>query len=136
MSMCSVTDIETSKEHIEKWGGYNDAPPGWKKISLKTLVQDTHFLRHTPDLIEHRQITSSKTYIEVQLHYFWDGTGVGISTDYWKGTVQYYRFGCVHDYHELSQEECRTRNIYHAGRCWHVRECSRCKHLDAIDSSD
>jgi hypothetical protein len=44
---------------------------------------------------------------------------------------------CVHDYaRQLSYAECRDRGVYHAGRCWHVYECSKCGKTLSQDSSD
>ena len=55
------------------------------------------------------------------LYHFWDGTGIGIGNDFWGGKVLYYKFsGCEHTYRELTQKECREKDIMHHGMCWHV----------------
>lgn len=43
-----------------------------------------------------------------------------------------------HAFHELTQQECRDRGIYHGGRCYHVHECTNpgCGFIRAYDSSD
>jgi hypothetical protein len=43
---------------------------------------------------------------------------------------------CVHEYRELSVEECRTKRIKHWGMCWHVHECLKCQRTMSTDSSD
>lgn len=43
---------------------------------------------------------------------------------------------CVHDYHELSVEQCRAKGIGHHGMCWHVYECAKCGEIRSTDSSD
>ena len=44
--------------------------------------------------------------------------------------------GGKHTYESLSPEECRARNIYHGGRCYHVSVCTGCGHVHSVDSSD
>jgi hypothetical protein len=41
--MIMIKTQEKSKEHEAKWGGYNDFPSGWTKITIKELVQNTQF---------------------------------------------------------------------------------------------
>lgn len=44
---------------------------------------------------------------------------------------------CIHDYaRKLTFAQCRERGIYHAGRCWHVYECTKCGATTSQDSSD
>lgn len=122
---------------------YNDLPKGWRSISEKEFVQGK-FLSYSPELVEHRQMWSDpddpnrhmKAVITATLYWFFDGTGIAISSDWWAGKLQFYAFGCEHSYRELSQEECHNRNIYSGGQCYHVSECAKCKHINAVDSSD
>jgi hypothetical protein len=65
-----------------------------------------------------------------------DGTGVLMDRDFWAGTVRFYAYGCAHRYRELTSAECRARDIYHGGRCFHVSECQDCGYINAVDSSD
>lgn len=67
---------------------------------------------------------------------FHDGTGVALGREPWTHEPLVYTFGCDHAYTELGMAECRARGIYHAGRCWHVHECTKCHHVSAVDSSD
>lgn len=121
---------------------YNDFPKGWRSISQKEFVQG-HFFRYNPALIESRQMYDRskenwqfQKYCGATLYWFHDNTGVAMETDHWKGEINYYAFGCDHDYQSLSQEACRARKIYHAGRCYHVSECSKCGNILSVDSSD
>lgn len=41
-----------------------------------------------------------------------------------------------HEWRSVPQDECRRRNIFHGGRCYHVSECINCHHINAVDSSD
>lgn len=50
--------------------------------------------------------------------------------------IRYFRIGCIHAWQELSQSECTERGVYHAGRCYHVYECTKCKFQKWQDSSD
>jgi len=43
---------------------------------------------------------------------------------------------CVHGYRELTQAECRAREIPHHGICWHVLECTSCGRRLSYDSGD
>lgn len=136
MMLDNFTSVPTTPEHIAKYGRFNDAPPGFKEITKADIARSL-FATHSPVCREYRQIMGfEKTALSVTLYYMHDGTGYGMSFDYWNSKVRWFRFGCEHQYHELTMEECRKRNIYHAGRCWHVRECTLCGHINAVDTSD
>ena len=124
---------------------YNDPPIGLRRITEKDFVQGKFFM-YNPMFIEHRQIyVKSKEdltgdrkgiMIDMILYWFHDGTGVAMHRDYSGGKVEYFAFGCKHEYRELSQDQCRVRGIHHWGRCYHVYECKLCDYIDAVDSSD
>ena len=124
---------------------FNDPPIGLRKISEKEFVR-SQFFTYCPKYTEYRQVhVNSKddlskrgrgAMITLRMYWFDDGTGVAIHSDYWTGKMEYFAFGCNHDYHELSQQECRDRKISHFGHCYHVSECSKCKFINAYDSSD
>lgn len=124
---------------------YNDPPKGLRRIDEKAFAQSKYF-SYSPELIEFRQIYVKSNddlspdrkgiMISMTLYWFHDDTGIAIHADYWKGKVEYFAFGCKHEYKELSQEECRERNIQHYGRCYHVSECKKCGYINAVDSSD
>lgn len=146
--------LEIQKLHSIEHG--NSFPKGWEEIDEKKLIRETPFSTYSPDFVEPcRQMhppagTTDKAYLtwnehhkrnelvtmQAKMYYFWDGTGVGMVCEYWTSKVRWFRFGCKHDYLELSQAECSKRGIRHYGRCWHVNECSHCKRITSYDSSD
>lgn len=118
--------------------GYNDAPIGLRKISEKEFAQSA-FFTECPTHKQHKQITrghGQKTMLALQIYWFHDKTGIGISRNYWEGKVTYWACGCDHDYKELHHQECARRRIHHYGNCFHVCECSKCKHVMSYDSGD
>jgi len=45
--------------------------------------------------------------------------------------------GCEHEkFRTVTQSECKTRGIFHGGRCYHVSECTSCGVITGVDSSD
>lgn len=135
---------EQQEIHERAYGRDSDSPsPNFKEITEKEFAQ-SKFFSYGADRTEYRQILpdrlpwkGEKYALSVTLYYLYDGTGYGISSDYWQGKVRYFRFAaCEHEYKELSQQECRKRGLYHAGRCYHVSECVKCGRINAVDSSD
>lgn len=132
---------EEIKEHEEKYGGYNDAPPNFKEITEAEFAQSM-FFTYAPNATEHRQILidpddSRKECLGITLYYFFDGNGFGIAHDYWGKKVRYFRFkACEHEYKSLSPKEAHAKGILHFGRCYHVGECKKCGHIHSYDSSD
>jgi hypothetical protein len=128
-------------EYIGVANEFNHAPEGWREITEKEFAQSL-FFSYAPDKTDHRQIfyINGKPIdgpcISAFLYYFYDGTGVALSNDFWGGKVHYYHFGCEHNYVEISVQECQKRGIFHAGNCYHVSECSKCGRIDSVDSSD
>lgn len=45
---------------------------------------------------------------------------------------------CIHEWAELTQEQCRKDGITYFGKCWHVYRCRKlaCRQVRAYDSSD
>jgi hypothetical protein len=125
----------------EKYGGYNDAPPNWREITMEEFARSEWFT-YSPVAYEHRQfiipdLEGKDIYHSVAMFYMQGGSGFAFTNEYWENKVRIFRFDlCVHDYHGLSQEECRKRGIYHAGMCYHVMECAKCGQIYAYDSSD
>jgi len=70
------------------------------------------------------------------IYWFHDGTGLCIVNDFSAGTLRYFACGCDHDYKELSGEESRAEGVQHWGSCYHVLKCTKCKNIQAHDSSD
>jgi len=89
-------------EWLKLTGGYNDYPPGWRRITTKQFAQ-SKFFSFNPVWVETRQMLSKApgakgSMTPAILHHYWDDTGVAMVHDYRKGTVYYYAFGCAHDY--------------------------------------
>jgi len=73
-------------------------------------------------------------WIGVRLFYFWDGTGYGISQDYWGEQVLYYRFGCQHEWGPVPEgSPAKGRRLF---RCQSMYYCVKCGHWEVVDSSD
>jgi hypothetical protein len=139
--MDKIVSCETPLETYEYEFHPNHAPRGWREITEKEFAQSL-FFSHTPDKIDHRQILYvngkevTGPMIAAFLYYFYDGTGIAVSSDFWNGKVHYYHFGCSHKYTELGYDTCQKRGFYHAGNCWHVSECSKCGFIESHDTSD
>jgi|GEM_PF-2223802 hypothetical protein len=125
---------------------FNDPPIGLRRISEKEFAT-SQFFTYTPKATEYRQVyvvsasdlTAKRNGNKmITLHMFWfdDDTGIAMHNDYWQGKVEYFAFGCKHEYREMEQGECRERGISHFGHCYHVCECNKCKHIWSYDSSD
>lgn len=125
--------------------GFNDFPLGWREVSVSEYAQWGQ--TYSPTHYESRQMMyevlpdlktrhKTKELVSATLEWHKDGTGWAIVTDYWKETIKFYRFGCDHDYKELSVDDADKRGIYHARRCYHVVECKKCGHVMSYDSSD
>jgi hypothetical protein len=137
-------NAEDRAKHEATYGGFNAAPPGWLEISEAEVATGSHLIRcYMPRHIEYRQITGQThpdgrpaPVLQVTLYFAHDGTGVAMSFDYHGKRVRWFAFGCEHAWRTVGYDECRTRGIYHAGRCWNVSECTKCGHVNAVDSSD
>ena len=125
----------------------NDLPKWFRKISEHEFAH-SKFFTYNPVSIEYRQVrvksiddltvTNKEPYrtLNITMFWFFDGTGVALCSNYWLKKVEYFAFGCKHKYRELSQKECKEKNIPHYGNCYHVSECSECGHIFSVDSSD
>jgi hypothetical protein len=139
-------------DKIESPDGTNsyEPPKGWRQITVDEFTL-SHFNNMLPDHIENRQFIWHKTdapynkiYIHAQLYWYADNTGIAFHKEWvynpkireGKWVMFYFAFGCNHQFKELSQKECRARDIPHYGNCWHVHECQLCKRTNSYDSSD
>ena len=43
---------------------------------------------------------------------------------------------CIHEMHELNQDECRVEKVSHFGNCFHVIKCIKCGEVRSYDSGD
>ena len=139
-----MNSIEYSEAKSPDGTEANQTPVGLRRISEKEFAQSQYFI-YAPVLMDYRQVIIPKDHSMIAdcgkmipLHMVWfkDGTGLAMTNDYWNGKIEYFAFGCQHDYRELSARQCMERGISHHGMCWHVMECSKCKHINSYDSSD
>lgn len=133
--LVSVDDKEFEEKMKRKIDHPNQPPKGWESITEQEMTENI-FMMYAPDFIEYRQITIGAESFPVWLYYYFDGTGIGIRTDYWNKKMKFWRFGCRHIYRELTQKECARRKIFHGGNCYHVEECEVCKFINVYDSGD
>lgn len=117
----------------------NSFPNNWREITEKEFIQNTLWSSYTPEFVSPSRFMLSdnpKMSVTATLYFYYDKTGVAIQSDYWAGKLKFFAFGCKHDNRELSMKECREKNIWHAGNCWHVYLCKKCGHIEGHDSSD
>ncbi len=84
--------------HERMWGGYNDFPPGWRKIKPSEFAQSL-FFTFPPTLIEYRQMmnnagTFAMTCTSAHLYFYHENCGYAIVNDFWGKKLQHYAFGC------------------------------------------
>lgn len=127
-----------AEAHHSKWGGRNEYPPGWRKLSEAEFAQ-SNFFSHAPDLVEYRQMLKDRSpnlrepmpdhAVSAHLQFLWDGTGYAIVNDFWGKKVSFYAFGCDHDYEG-------DPDYKPDGACMHGYRCKKCGHKWVVDSSD
>jgi hypothetical protein len=118
----------------------NTKPDNFVELTEKEWAQSDWFT-YSPEKTEFRQfaiddLDGKSVYHNFRLYWMPCGHGYAITRDYWKGRVRVFRFGCNHKWKELSYQECKERNLYHGGSCYHVDECELCKQVKGRDSSD
>jgi hypothetical protein len=129
---------------VDKVGGFNDMPQPYRKITANRYIHLSH--EHLPNYIVYRQIRLPewKTYRSVYLEIYHRWVLARVLPDEWTlvdGEIEYtepvlyYYIGCVHDFKELTPEQCRVKNIRHYGMSHHVYECSKCQMID-VNHSD
>jgi hypothetical protein len=144
--MKTIYDLnaEQRSEHEKLWGTFNDFPPGWRKLTELEFAR-SRFFSFSPALTEYRQMLQRLQddprvsdhlvpIVAATLYFFHDNTGYAMSSDWQAGKVNYYEFGCVHEWGSPA-EELKRRNIQ-LFRSEHAYYCIKCKHLSVVDSSD
>lgn len=89
--------LSAMQEDAPDGTGYNDPPFNFKPLTEEQFAQ-SGFRSQGIAAIEFRQMFVNGKMVEARLFWFADGTGVAISSDYWKGKVQYFSFGCNHHF--------------------------------------
>jgi hypothetical protein len=130
---------------LSDFGNFNRLPQPWREIDVNEYIHKS--FSYCVQYEDFRQPLDAKGGFTGGLYIYWYPTyGIGVRPpNKWKlkdGKIvytepfKYYYFGCEHKYKELSQENCRKAGIYHAGRCYHVYQCSQCGNIESQDSSD
>lgn len=118
--------------------GYNDPPVNFREITEQQFAQSgfdgqsfTHVEFRQMILMEDLSPGKLKNGKMIQARLFWysDETGVAISTDYWKGKVRYFAFGCNHSLTDPERNDSALDNpfkpkTYQAGKTY---LCTKCK---------
>ncbi len=78
----------------ERFGGFNDFPPGWEEITSEQFAQSNFFV-YLSTHIEYRQmLNSQRKPVFANLYYLPSGNGgYAISHDYWAKKVRFFKFG-------------------------------------------
>ena len=132
-----VKDVRLSKKEllnvvpvgVKKFGTFNTFPEPHEYITEEEFKKNV--LIHGIDMVDYRQV-SDGGYKYIELMIFWNHMG-GFGFDN-KGN--YYRFGCNHEFVELSPKESAKYGIQHYGCCYHVYRCKKCGKIEVQDSSD
>lgn len=121
---------------------FNHAPKFWREITEAEACK-SHLFMYTPISLQYRQLLYTydgermEQMLPVHLYMFHDGTGIGMSSDYWSGKVRWYAFGCAHKYMEYDRNHAELHKLPFAeGRCMHNTQCIHCGHVWIYDSSD
>lgn len=131
--------MNTAVKFAEKFGGYNDIPPNLVELSEAEYVRNNYF-SYEPVFVEFRQfvfenLSGKKYYHNFRLYYMDEHSGYAVTADYDAGKVRYFRFGCNHEYAELTAQQSADLGIRHFGNCYHVYKCTKCDKIRQVDSS-
>lgn len=105
--------LSAIQEDAPDGSGYNDPPFNFKPMTEEQFAQ-SGFRSQGIEAVEFRQMFVNGKMVEARLFWFTDATGVAISSDYWKGKVQYYSFGCNH---KLEAKSYKAGESYHCSKC-------------------
>jgi len=117
-------------------------------------LADTHFDSYNPEVDRYTYVKIGRHTLQGILHVYPDGSGVFRCRTYerldpvtWPTSdpnarsglgrikIRFWRFGCQHNYRDMTGEERRKHNIT-LGRCEHANVCVHCGHVWVYDSSD
>ncbi len=133
--------LKLRKLHFHADDNGNSLPFGWAEITDRELVKSTPWGTYEPTHQEFRQArlvgnNGRECFTGMFLYFFHDDTGVAMVTDYWNAPhVRWFRFGCKHQYREMTPAECSAQSIT-LFRCIHAYVCEKCGHVNVVDSSD
>lgn len=125
-----LVTVEKDAPDGTEWG---EPPSNFRRISFEEWQKLRHHL-YAPEYIEFRQFEFEERVVSVHLFWYSDKTGWGYNTQL--GNIKFYRFGCVHEFVELTPDLAREEGVPHFGRCYHVYKCKKCGEILSQDSSD
>ena len=146
MSYEKIGAIELTAEeraaHEQKWGRFNNPPPGFKEITAEQFSQSgfftwckvgMEFRQIDPAQIDQKAMLSPvKTFLSVTMFYMNHGENFAMAHDYWAKQVRYFTFAdCYHDWKEISAKEAGKP----AFNCYHYCKCAKCGASWEYDSS-
>jgi len=125
-------EIVSGWKWLESYGSYNEMPRPFREITEAEYIR---YLRsESIQYMDYKQVTDLIDGRFMTIRIFWlYNRGIGVVFD--RETIRYYQMGCHHKYRELSMSESRERGVSHFGNCYHVLECTKCLHIQSIDSS-
>ena len=120
--------------HVAAYGQGNDFPPNWREVTEAEIVRESMWRIYSPVLREYRQMGKMEVggvpLLGATLHYFHDGSGVGMAFDYEASKVRWFRFHvCAHALRETSRPAGHRSGL-------HTYECTLCGYQTALDTSD
>jgi len=117
------------EETYQEYGGRVPLPEA-KEMTVREFARSAFFSECISGRIYRSNVPDpadpEKT---ITIHGWWydDGKWIGLSHDYWAGTVRYFRGAlCEHQYKSLPQR----------WNCYHEAICVKCGHYNAYDSGD
>ncbi len=138
LSYC--TPAGKDKDLMEKLGCShpNALPINWRSINESELITSTNFGFYTPEFIDlcrqmyFKDETGKSVFLEVSAYYYSDNTGIAFERDHNSKKINWYAFGCKHEYKSISEKDLGRRLF----RCEHASKCSKCSYISIVDSSD
>lgn len=139
-TLTHVNDKAEVKAHEEKWGRFNDAPPGFTEITAEEFATSgfftwcktaQEFRQISPENIDQsKMLAPVKYFLGITLFYMNHGENYGLAR--YEDRVRYFKFAdCYHDWVEISAKEAGKP----AWNCYHYNKCSKCGARWEYDSS-
>jgi len=120
---------------VEDLGDYNHLPKPIEPCSIEEFW--SYMAIYNPTHIDYRQVYlngEGNKLFNTQIFFFHHRIFAVVILS--NGDTRVFRIGCQHSWVELGEETCHKRAIFHNGPGYHVYECTLCKVIKAVDSSD
>ena len=141
---------EELERHERDYGGYNDLPPNFKKITPAEFAA-SEFFSFVPEKVEYRMAVyahrrgARPVYTTFVLYHFHDGTGIAVARVYEESKANKYdksgkRKPHPHGYgarfFRFALCEHRWERSANVGNCLNEYTCQACGMKKQVDSSD